>query len=169
MYSHKWNCAALLFPKQNYNVLSPNFHIHVSVSNLYIARIGLPILLQPTLLSVSCELVLNLALAPSSVWMGQMLKLKCAHSPLNPRVLSSTSVPFTLTTVQVPNLALTHTKQITVKQADRSWEYINLSQIHECRNWEQGHTVSFLGIYKSDFRSSVGGLAGSTACSLQLT
>jgi hypothetical protein len=25
-----------------YNVLSPNFHIHVSVSDLYIPRIGLP-------------------------------------------------------------------------------------------------------------------------------
>jgi hypothetical protein len=46
--------------------------------------------------------------------MGHLLKLKCAHSPLNPRILSSTSVPFTLTMVQVPNLALTHTKQITV-------------------------------------------------------
>jgi hypothetical protein len=34
-------------PKQNYNILSPNFHIHVSVSDLYIPRIGLPILLQP--------------------------------------------------------------------------------------------------------------------------
>ncbi len=42
------------------------------------------------------------------------MKLKCAHSPLNLRLLSSTSVPFTLTTVQVPNLALTHTKRITV-------------------------------------------------------
>jgi hypothetical protein len=37
----------LLFPKQNFNVLSPNFHIHVSVYDLYILRIGLPILLQP--------------------------------------------------------------------------------------------------------------------------
>jgi hypothetical protein len=27
--------AALLFPKQNYNVLSPNFHIHVSVSDFF--------------------------------------------------------------------------------------------------------------------------------------
>jgi hypothetical protein len=33
MYSQNWNCAASLFPKQTYNnVLSPNFHIHVSVS-----------------------------------------------------------------------------------------------------------------------------------------
>jgi hypothetical protein len=44
--------------------------------------------------------------------MGHLLKLKYAHSPLNVRILSLTSVPFTLTTVQVPNLALTHTKQI---------------------------------------------------------
>jgi hypothetical protein len=41
VYSQKWNCLALLFPKQNYNVRSPNFHIHVSVSDLYIPRIGL--------------------------------------------------------------------------------------------------------------------------------
>ncbi len=27
--SQKWNCAASLFPKQNYNVLFPSFHIHV--------------------------------------------------------------------------------------------------------------------------------------------
>jgi hypothetical protein len=38
---------ASLFPKQNYNVLSPDFLIHVSMSGLYIPRIDLPILLQP--------------------------------------------------------------------------------------------------------------------------
>jgi hypothetical protein len=32
--------------------LSPNFHIHVSVSDLYIPTIGLPILLQET---TGCE------------------------------------------------------------------------------------------------------------------
>ncbi len=47
MYSQKRNGAALLFPKQNYNFLSVYFHIYVSVSDLYISRIGLPILLQP--------------------------------------------------------------------------------------------------------------------------
>jgi hypothetical protein len=30
-----------------------------------------------------------------------------------------------------------------VKQVDRSWEYINRSQIHECRNWERGSVVLF--------------------------
>jgi hypothetical protein len=48
MYSQKWNCTALLFPKQNYKVLSPNFHINVSVSDWYILRISLLIWLQPT-------------------------------------------------------------------------------------------------------------------------
>ncbi len=35
------------FPKQTYNVLSPSSYIYVSVRDLYIPRIGLPILLQP--------------------------------------------------------------------------------------------------------------------------
>ncbi len=34
----------LLFPKQNYNVLSPSYY--TPVRDLYISRIGLPILLQ---------------------------------------------------------------------------------------------------------------------------
>ena len=46
--------------------------------------------------------------------MGHLLKLNHAHSPLNLRIFSSTCVPFTLTTVQVPNLALTHKKRLTV-------------------------------------------------------
>ncbi len=36
MYFQKWNCAASLFPKQNYNVLSPNSYINISVRDLYI-------------------------------------------------------------------------------------------------------------------------------------
>ncbi len=32
--------------------------------------------------------------------------------------------------------------------------YINRSEVHECRNWERGPTVLFLGIHKSDFRYS---------------
>jgi hypothetical protein len=35
-----------LFSKQNYNVLSPSSNTHISVRDLYISRIGLPILLQ---------------------------------------------------------------------------------------------------------------------------
>jgi hypothetical protein len=36
----------LLFPKQNYNVLCPSSYTHISVRDLYISRIRLPILLQ---------------------------------------------------------------------------------------------------------------------------
>ncbi len=75
MYSTKLNCAASSFPKQNYNILSPNIHSHVSVSDLYNSTIGLPM-----------------------------------------------------------------------------WEYINRSQIHERGILEQSRTVSFLGIYVSNFR-----------------
>jgi hypothetical protein len=35
-----------IFPKKELLGLSPNFHIHVSVSDFYIPMIGLPILLQ---------------------------------------------------------------------------------------------------------------------------
>jgi hypothetical protein len=81
-----------------------------------------------TLLSVSCELLLKLALAPSWVYMGHLLKLKCAPSRLNIRILSSTSVPYTLTTVQVPNLELTRKKRITVHDFKRrkAWYFYAL-------------------------------------------
>ncbi len=46
--------------------------------------------------------------------MKNLLKIKSVDSWVNVHVLASTSVPFTLTTVQVPNLALIHTKRITV-------------------------------------------------------
>ncbi len=45
--------------------------------------------------------------------MRHLLKLKCEHSPLNLSILSSKSVPFTLPTLQAPNL-LPQTKRITV-------------------------------------------------------
>jgi hypothetical protein len=44
---------------------------------------------QCTLLSVSCELVLNLALAPSS---GHLLKIKCVDSRAYVRILADYSV-----------------------------------------------------------------------------
>ncbi len=36
----------LLFPKQNYIVLSPSSYTDIPVRDLYISRIGLPVLLQ---------------------------------------------------------------------------------------------------------------------------
>jgi hypothetical protein len=35
-----------IFPEKEYRGLSPNFHIHASVSELYIPTTGLPILLE---------------------------------------------------------------------------------------------------------------------------
>jgi hypothetical protein len=35
-----------IFPEKEYRGLSPNFHIHASVSDLNIPTIGLPILLE---------------------------------------------------------------------------------------------------------------------------
>jgi hypothetical protein len=42
--------------------------------------------------------------------MGHLLKIKCVDSRVNVHILASTRVPFTLTKVQMSNLALTHTK-----------------------------------------------------------
>jgi hypothetical protein len=44
------------------------------------------------------------------------LKIKCVDSRVNVHVLDSTSVLIILRTVQVPNIALTHTKRITVRE-----------------------------------------------------
>jgi hypothetical protein len=45
----------LLISKQNFNVLSPNSYTHISVRDLYISRIGLPIVLQEI-----CGLILGI-------------------------------------------------------------------------------------------------------------
>jgi hypothetical protein len=34
------------------------------------------------------------------------------------------------------------------KYVERSWKYINLSQTHECGNWDLGHAIPFLGVNK---------------------
>ncbi len=43
---------------------------------------------------------------------------------------------------------------------DRSWDYINRSQTHECWNWGWGRAVPRKGIHKWDFRCSVEGKGG---------
>jgi len=40
------------------------------------------------------------------------------------------------------------------KYVDRSWEYINCSQTHECGNWDWGGAVPRKGIHKWDFRNN---------------
>jgi hypothetical protein len=41
------------------------------------------------------------------------------------------------------------------KYVDRSWEYINRSQTHECRNWGWGRAIPRKGIYKRNYLCSV--------------
>ncbi len=41
-----------MFPEKEYRCLSPNFHIHASVSDLYVHTIGLPILLEEICLAI---------------------------------------------------------------------------------------------------------------------
>ena len=46
MERHNTENSKQIFPEKELRCLSPNFHIHVSVSELYIPTIDLPILLQ---------------------------------------------------------------------------------------------------------------------------
>ncbi len=46
------------------------------------------------------------------------------------------------------------------KYVDRSREYLNRSQTHECGNWDGGGAIPFLGIHKWDFRCSAGQTEG---------
>ncbi len=41
------------------------------------------------------------------------------------------------------------------KYVDRSWEYINRSQTHECGNWDWGRAIPRKGIHKCHFPCSV--------------
>ncbi len=43
------------------------------------------------------------------------------------------------------------------KYVDRSWEYINRSQTHECGNWGWGRAIPRKGIHKRNCRCSVAG------------
>jgi hypothetical protein len=46
----------MLFTKQNYNVLSPRSYTHISMRDIYISRIDLPILLQGNMW-ISCKYI----------------------------------------------------------------------------------------------------------------
>ncbi len=54
-----------IFPEKEYRGLSPNFHIHVSVRELYIPTIGLPVLLEEI-----CRLILGIykSLKDTRMW-----------------------------------------------------------------------------------------------------
>ncbi len=91
---HCKEISIYVFPEKELRVLSPNFHIHVSVSDLYISTIGPFIFLQQNM------------------------------------------------------------------QTDRGNTYIIRTQTHECRNWDCGRSVPFLGIYISNFRYSIFAVSG---------
>jgi hypothetical protein len=79
IYSQKWNCY---FQNRSKKSLPVPTLIYISVRDLYISRISLPILLQ--------------------------------------------------------------------EYVDRSWEYINRSQTHECGNWDWGRAIPRKGTHKWD-------------------
>jgi hypothetical protein len=57
----------LLFPQQNYNILSSSSYIHISVKDLYISRSGLPILLEEI-----CRPILGLYKLHTDTWMWKL-------------------------------------------------------------------------------------------------
>ncbi len=56
-----------IFPEKEYRGLSPNFHIHLSVSELYIPTMGLPVLLEEI-----CRLILGLYKSLKDTWMWKL-------------------------------------------------------------------------------------------------
>ncbi len=66
----QWKNAEILkqiFPEKEYRDLSPNFHIHVSVSELYIPRIELPFLLEEI-----CGPILGIYKSLTDTWMWKL-------------------------------------------------------------------------------------------------
>ncbi len=59
--------SKLIFPGKEYRGLSPNFHIHASVSDLYIPTIGLPIQLYEI-----CRPILELYKSLTDTWMWKL-------------------------------------------------------------------------------------------------
>ncbi len=56
-----------IFPEKEYWGLSPNFRIHVSVSELYILTMGLPFLLEEI-----CGPILGIYKSPTDTWMWKL-------------------------------------------------------------------------------------------------
>ncbi len=56
-----------IFPEKEYRGLSPNFHIHVSVSGLYIPTMGLPFLLEEI-----CGPILGIHKSLTDTWMWKL-------------------------------------------------------------------------------------------------
>jgi len=73
----RWACNSLqrqnaenlkqIFLEKEYRCLSPNFHIHMSVSELYIPTMGLPVLLEEIV-----KLVLGIYKSLKDTWMWKL-------------------------------------------------------------------------------------------------
>jgi hypothetical protein len=174
----------LLFPKENYNVLPPSSNTHVSVKDLCISRIGLPLLLQGNMCmdrslgmykSLTDACMWKLGLRPRNsqkkntygnviflaVWTGsphckdKITKFRNKYSQkrnIEVSVPISTFMRLWVIYIFPWSVCLFCWR----KYVDRSWDYINRSQTHECRNWGWGRAIPRKGIHKWDFRCSAG-------------
>jgi hypothetical protein len=56
-----------IFPEKEYRGLSPNFHIHVSVRELYIPTMGLPFLLEEICAPILARRNMNVEIGAEAV------------------------------------------------------------------------------------------------------
>ncbi len=87
--------------------------------------------------------------------MGQLLKIKGVDSRLNVNILDSTSVQFTPTTVQVPNLTLTHTKRMPVHVPIPSSTLGSLLTLQMKGRWESNINVWFRFMHSQKWNCAV--------------
>jgi hypothetical protein len=135
--------------------LSPNFHIHVSVSDLYIPRTGLiwnlyfPVLHERTLGSTACaERRAGLAAVPFPLlhfcsWAKICMlviyvnsRLNCRRGKVGRELLAANPLwqfPFLLSAPAVELRVLSR----------NTGKYINRSQTHGCGNWDWSCTIFF--------------------------
>ncbi len=59
----------------------------------------------------------------------------------------------------IPTMGLPFLLEEICGHVDRSWEYINRSQTHECANWGWGRAIPRKGIYKRNCRCSGGSMS----------
>ncbi len=114
IYSQKWNCAALLFSKQNFNILSPNSHTHISVREIYI--------FPGSVCLFCCSQICGPILVIQYIKSSQTHD--CSNWDWGCAVPSWEYINWIFGTV-------------------RSCECMNRSQTHECRNKDWGRAIPF--------------------------
>jgi hypothetical protein len=119
---------------------SPNFYIHVSVSDIFPGSVHI---FPPAETA-----------APSWEYIIHSQTHECGMG-LRPRYSFSRNICFQFSKffLCVSDLYIL-TIDLPILPQDRSWEYINRLQSHECGNWDWGRAVPRQGIHKWDFRFS---------------